>query len=237
MGQDAGAPAALPPARLAAARRRAALARAGRRGDESELRTGLGDADPTVRAGALAALARMGRAKDADARRACCDEDALVRKAACELAPLLGGAPYAELLADPVDAVVEAAAFALGELGRPSDVAALAEVATHHPDALCRESAVAALGAIGAPAGLPAVLAGLGGPPALRRRAVVALAAFEGAPVEASLRQAMSDRDWQVRQAAAAVLGIGEEAAPPPPPPSGAANPDTARPGLPAGES
>jgi HEAT repeat protein len=211
MGHHPGAPVEPSPSqRVAAARRRADVAQAGRAGDEVGVRRGLEDDEPSVRAGALAALARMGRARRADAMRACCDEDALVRKAACELAPSLPGAPYSGLLADADPGVVEAAAFALGELGEPGAVPALAEVALHHSDALCRESAVAALGAIGDERGLPAVLAALGGPPALRRRAVVALAAFEGTAVEDSLRAALQDRDWQVRQAAAAVLGLNE---------------------------
>ncbi|HLH46072.1 MAG TPA: HEAT repeat domain-containing protein, partial [Acidimicrobiales bacterium] len=71
---------------------------------------------------------------------------------------------------------------------------------------LCREAAVAALGAIGERAGLPAVLAALGDRPQVRRRAVIALAPFEGAEVDAALRRALDDRDWQVRQAAEDLL-------------------------------
>ena len=37
---------------------------------------------------------------------------------------------------------------------------------------------------------------------AVRRRAVIALAAFEGPEVDAALDRALTDRDWQVRQAA-----------------------------------
>jgi HEAT repeat protein len=36
----------------------------------------------------------------------------------------------------------------------------------------------------------------------VRRRAVLALAPFGGAEVEAALARARTDRDWQVRQAA-----------------------------------
>ncbi len=164
-----------------------------------------------MHAGALAALVRMGAAVTADGARAGADASALVRRAACELAPRLPGADYAALLADRDDSVVEAAAFALGELASRAAVPALCEVAEHHADPLCRESAVAALGAIGDRRGLHAVLAALGGPPALRRRAVVALAAFDGDEVRAALAAASTDRDWQVRQAAATVLGIEEE--------------------------
>jgi HEAT repeat protein len=83
----------------------------------------------------------------------------------------------------------------------------LADVATTHPDALVRESAVAALGAIGNVAGLPAVLHATSDKPAVRRRAVIALASFLGQPgVEEALQRATADRDWQVRQAADMLL-------------------------------
>jgi HEAT repeat protein len=65
---------------------------------------------------------------------------------------------------------------------------------------------VAALGAIGDPAGLGAVLGALEDRPAVRRRAAVALAAFDDPRAEAGLRRAAADRDWQVRQAAEALL-------------------------------
>jgi HEAT repeat protein len=80
-------------------------------------------------------------------------------------------------------------------------------VARHHPDALCREAAVAALGAWGRPADLDPVLAATTGKPALRRRSAVALAAFVDDPraVEA-LRRLAGDRDWQVREVAEVLL-------------------------------
>ena len=46
--------------------------------------------------------------------------------------------------------------------------------------------------------------------PAVRRRAVLALAAFDGPEVEARLHAALTDRDWQVRQAAEDLLGTSE---------------------------
>jgi len=70
------------------------------------------------------------------------------------------------------------------------------------------EAAVAALGAIGDPAGLPAVLAALDDKPAIRRRAAVALAAFDGPDTEAALRRCLEDRDWQVRQVAEDLLDV-----------------------------
>ena len=113
-----------------------------------------------------------------------------------------------ELLADPDALVAEGAAWALGEVGPPSreSIAALSKTATRHADPLVRESAVAALGALGDPAGLPAVLAGCRDRPAVRRRAVIALAPFDGAEVEQALLDALDDPDWQVRQAAEDLL-------------------------------
>jgi HEAT repeat protein len=65
---------------------------------------------------------------------------------------------------------------------------------------------VAALGALGDRAGLPAVLDACRDKPAVRRRAVLALAPFDGAEVEEALRAALEDRDWQVRHAAEDLL-------------------------------
>jgi len=87
-------------------------------------------------------------------------------------------------------------------------VEALVRVARSHADALCRESAVAALGAISDRAGLPAILAGLDDKPEVRRRAVIALAPFDGPEVDAALLRASTDRDKQVRAAAAELRGV-----------------------------
>ncbi|HXZ61159.1 MAG TPA: HEAT repeat domain-containing protein, partial [Acidimicrobiales bacterium] len=82
----------------------------------------------------------------------------------------------------------------------------LAALATGHDDPLVREAAVASLGALGDPAGLPAILAATRDRPAVRRRAVLALAPFEGPGVDEALRCASEDRDWQVRDAAELLL-------------------------------
>ena len=74
-------------------------------------------------------------------------------------------------------------------------------------DALVREAAVAALGAIGDEAGRAAILAALDDKATVRRRAVLALAPFEGPDVDAALAAAREDRDWQVRQAAEDLSG------------------------------
>jgi HEAT repeat protein len=127
-----------------------------------------------------------------------------VRRRALALAVAHPAVAIAPHLADADPTVVEQAAWACGEreAADPGTVAALARVATDHDDALCREAAVAALGAVGDPAGLPAVLAATHDKATVRRRAVIALAPFEGPEVEAALDRALVDRDWQVRQAA-----------------------------------
>lgn len=136
-----------------------------------------------------------------------------VRRRACEIGVTLGAkaaGPLTGALADGDASVVEAACFALGELADAAGsaaVVALSSTAGAHPDALVREAAVAALGAIGDPEGLPAILAATTDKPAVRRRAVLALAPFEGADVDAALARALEDRDWQVRQAAEDLTG------------------------------
>jgi len=194
-------------------RREAAIA--GHRGDEKTARALLAHDDAATRASALAALARMGRLAPNDLSAALADGDPAVRRRACQVAGAADAGDVddvvpalIERLADADDAVVEMAAWALGERGDGTDptVTALAAVAGGHADALCREAAVAALGAIGAPAGLPAILAATTDKPAVRRRAVLALAPFDGPEVEAALHRALEDRDWQVRQAAEDLL-------------------------------
>jgi HEAT repeat protein len=81
-------------------------------------------------------------------------------------------------------------------------VARLAGVVRDHRDALAREAAVAALGALGDPDALPVILVACRDKPAVRRRAVLALAPFDGPEVDAAIAAALDDRDWQVRQAA-----------------------------------
>ena len=81
-------------------------------------------------------------------------------------------------------------------------IEALSGIALEHEDALCRESAVAALGALGDVRGLESILEATQDIATVRRRAVIALAPFEGQAVTDALQLALSDRDWQVRQAA-----------------------------------
>jgi HEAT repeat protein len=193
-------------------RRRAVIA--GHETDEPGARSLIADADAAVRAGALGALGRIGKATVADVRAALTDRDSLVRRRGCEVAAGLGGKGsrstlvtlLVERLGDSDPLVVEAACFALGERRSRVAVGPLSALSAEHPDARCREAAVATLGAIGDPGALPALLARLEDKAPIRRRAVVALAAFSGDEVESALRRCLDDRDWQVRQAAEILL-------------------------------
>ncbi|HEY6533463.1 MAG TPA: HEAT repeat domain-containing protein [Acidimicrobiales bacterium] len=199
--------------------RRRAAATAGHTGDVAGARALVGDEEPKVRATALAALHRLDALAPAELLAALEDPDAAVRRRACEVATTFAGATgeppdpeiavaVAALLDDADPTVAEVAAWATGE--RPpaegSVVARLARIATSHDDALCREAAVAALGALGDPAGLPAILTATADKATVRRRAVIALAPFEGREVDEALERARTDRDWQVRQAAEDLL-------------------------------
>ena len=191
-----------PPAREAAL--------AGHVGEEATARRLLVDPDPQVRASALGALVRMGAATAADAAAGLADPDPIPRRCACELGAALTGAKFADLLDDDDDVVLEAACYAVGEIGDRTAVPALIAIASSHNDALCRESAVAAIGAIGDPRGLPAVVAALEDKVQIRRRAAVALAAFESPEAEAALNRCLTDTDWQVRQVAEDVLEVSD---------------------------
>jgi HEAT repeat protein len=208
---DAGMkPATEPPADNVTERRRL-VALAGHVGDGQAARTGLSDQAPSVRTSALGALDRLGLLSDDDLARALADPSASVRRRACELTSVRAGVPMATMLDDVDPSVVEMAAWALGERRERAAVSALsslASAASGHADPLCREAAVAALGAIGDPAGLTAILGALDDKPAIRRRAAVALAAFEGPAVDAALRRCLDDRDWQVRQVAEDLLAV-----------------------------
>lgn len=200
--------------------RRRAAAVAGHTGDTETVRSLLDDPDAKVRATALGALDRLGELDGARLEQGLRDADATVRRRALALAATRAGdqpPSTVTLLDDPDPVVAETAAWAAGERQPPEDGAAsaLARIATEHPEHLVREAAVAALGAIGDPVGLPAVLAALGERATLRRRAVLALAAFEGPEVDAALHRALDDRDRQVRQAAEDLVSPPTTSGPP----------------------
>jgi len=188
---------------------------AGHGGDATQARRGLGDPDPRVQAAALGALARLGELTADQVAGALERGPVALRRRAVDAAPGVRGrgsrsvlpAAVVDALGDPDPLVVVGAAWYLGERHHRPALPALVATATGHGDTRCREAAVAALGAIGDPAGLPAVLAALGDKPTVRRRAAVALAGFDDPRVEPALREAAGDRDWQVRQAAEELLG------------------------------
>lgn len=209
MGSDpSGSP------RGAPAERKRAVVLAGHRGDADLATASLADPDPGVRAAAIGALERIGVLGDELVALALGDEDPMVRRRAALAAAGRPGVigELSSLLDDADHSVAEVAAFACGEAGTaPHEVVEhLGAVATGHPDHLCREAAVAALGSLGDPAGLPAVLAGCEDRHTVRRRAVLALAAFDGDAARDALRRLTRDRDLQVRQAAEELLEIEE---------------------------
>jgi HEAT repeat protein len=185
---------------------------AGHTGDTATARRGLDDRDAAVRIAAARALARLGDLTDDDLVQTLADDDPAVRIAGLEIAASRPSPPIESLLRDPHPMVVESAAWALGERPDPAPAAldALVDIARHHDDPLAREAAVAALGAIGDDRGLPAVLDATTDKPAIRRRAVIALVAFEGPEVDAAWARARSDRDRQVRDAVEELLGPEE---------------------------
>jgi HEAT repeat protein len=204
---------AVPDHRAELRRRRVSMA--GHRGDPDTARHGLADRDPGVQVAALGALARLGDLTTDDVLSALASGGVRLRRRAVEAALSVRGkgsrsvlpAAVTEALDDPDPLVVVDAAWFLGERRIRAAVPGLVRVATGHDDPRCREAAVAALGAVGHPDGLPAVLAALSDKPTVRRRATVALAGFDDPRVEPALRHSAVDRDWQVRQAAEELLG------------------------------
>lgn len=178
-------------------------------GNVTALRQTRLDADPTIRATSLGALQRLGKLTDGELIAGLGDPDAAVRCRAIELGIERAGLDLVSLLDDPDDLVVETAAWALGERGFDDErtISRLIEVARTHEVSICREAAVAALGAIGNDAGLPAILHAMTDRAPVRRRAVLALAPFDTVEVTNALRAALDDRDRQVRQAAEDLLG------------------------------
>jgi HEAT repeat protein len=181
---------------------------AGHTGDSRTVRAALADADPVMRELALGAMDRLGILDHILVVAALADPDSRVRRRAASLAGTRPGVSLLAALDDTDATVVEMAAWACGEQETVTDVVLqrLIALATTADDALVREAAVAALGAIGDERGLTAILAGCIDKPAVRRRAVLALSPFDDPAADAALQTALTDRDWQVRQAAEDVL-------------------------------
>ena len=172
--------------------------------NEPEARSFLRHEDSVVRELALGALHRMQSLTDADLELALHDDDRLVRRRAAELGALHPGVDLAPLLADLEPVVVEMAVWAYGEREQVDDntLQTIISLTTDHDDQLVREAGAAALGAIGDERGVRAILSACEDKPAVRRRAVLALAPFSGPEIEAAIDTALTDRDWQVRQSA-----------------------------------
>ncbi len=163
---------------------------------------------------ALRGAVRQGITTSDEWRDALGDDDVDVRREALNQiahATLDDESLLAEIVTrlDDEDAlVVDGAVFALGEHLYVGAVEPLCVIAMSHEDARCRESAIAALGAIGDDRARPAILAALDDKPPVRRRAIVALSNFEGPDIDEALARASEDRDWQVR---AAVNQLGRD--------------------------
>ena len=191
-------------------RRTAAIA--GHTGDHRSAVKLLDHAEPSTRATALGALARMGALAESTVRSALEDPSPVVRRRAAALAIGYPNVSLLGVLADADEEVAEQAAWACGEreVAEAAVVETLSRLARTHPSPRCREAAVAALGAIGSESGLAAILDATADRATVRRRAVIALAPFSGPEVDAALARAVGDRDWQVRQAAEDQLGASD---------------------------
>lgn len=174
---------------------------AGITGDEPTARAALDHQEAPVRASAIRALARMGHLAANDIDAAIGDSSPLVRLAGVECAVGFEEVDVTFLLHDPDVFVAEMTAWCLGERAvSDSSVECLIDAARNHADPVVREASVAALGSLGDERALETILAACGDKPAVRRRAVLALAPFEDPRVDEALRIALEDRDWQVRQ-------------------------------------
>jgi HEAT repeat protein len=180
---------------------RFAVIAAGFQSDASTALAALNHSDSSLRASALRALHRLGELRAEHIAHSLTDQSPEVRRTAVELSVGFDISIY-ELLNDSDVFVAEMTAWSLGEHQHPSDeeIDALIHATTEHAESVVREACAAALGSLGDIRGLPAILSACADKPAVRRRAVLALAPFDGEQVDAALQRALEDRDWQVRQ-------------------------------------
>ena len=183
---------------------RRSVAIAGHTGDTATATEGLSSNHPAVCSNALGALQRLGVLTDVQLAEALNDSEPEVRRRAAEVSSTHLDVDLTGALEDDDQTVVEMAAWACGEHESADDpiVDKLISLAADADDALVREAAVAALGAIGDSRATTTIIRATQDKPAVRRRAVLALAPFDGSEVEAAIDRALTDRDWQVRQAA-----------------------------------
>ena len=198
---------------LAGVELRKDLIQKARPGDLALAREAFTNPDPRVRASSIAVLSENNELDDELVTVALADIHPTVRASLARAACSNKAVPIVRLLNDQDSQVVEVACWAAGEREESEDVVVemLSTIALDHDDALCRESAVAALGAIGDSRGLESILQATQDIATVRRRAVIALAPFEGQAVSDALEVALTDRDWQVRQAAEDILGFTAE--------------------------
>ena len=182
-------------------------------GNTELLCTAFANDNDHIRSLALHGLLKNNALTDEQLRSAEVDPSRLVRHRLAQLGALEPRINLSILLHDVDFAVAETAAWSLGERVdvTPGEFALLLEGGAHHDHAIVRESCIAALGAIGDPRAVPVILEGCNDKPAVRRRAILALAPFDGPEVTAALEKALLDRDWQVRQAAEDLLAIEKE--------------------------
>ncbi len=181
---------------------RFAIIEAGFTGNTLAAIGGLSSSDGSVRASALRALHRLHELTSEHLVASLIDTSAEVRRTAVEFAAPFLNVVFHQLIDDEDVFVAEMSAWSLGERSPISDdeIETLIRCTTTHEEAIVREACAAALGSIGDERGLPAILSACADKPAVRRRAVLALAPFEGEAVDAALAVALEDRDWQVRQ-------------------------------------
>ena len=162
-----------------------------------------------VRAAAISAMVRMGMADNPIVAKALGDSAIEVRLAGARAAkslldfPLI---PYLKSEQDPL--VLEAIIFAVGERGETEAFDELCSIALKHPDALCREAAIAAFANFQNEASMSVLqVAALDKAP-IRRRVAIALAGLEDTQASELLKKLSKDRDWQTRQIADELLAI-----------------------------
>ena len=181
---------------------------AGFSGNQLVAESGLISSDGSTRASALRALARLQVLSPDTINNFLRDEDPEVRRTAVELAAPFASVLVHTLIDDDDVFVAEMTAWCLGERLpiKDEEINILIDRTTSHAEAVVREACAAALGSIGDERGLTAILAACADKPAVRRRAILALAPFEGDDVDAALTKALEDKDWQVRQNAEDLL-------------------------------
>ena len=186
----------------------------GYQGDEQQARNSFGSSDASTRRLAIGALERLGCLEPSDLVTALEDPDPSVRRRAAEASAKVPEIDLRPLLADPISSVSEAAAFAIGEQMAVDSIELLIEMAAGHEDPLCRESAIAALGALTTldhgdrDAILQCLLSAMTDRPQIRRRAVLGLFQFDEAIAHEALTSALSAKDRQVRAAVGDLLGV-----------------------------